>query len=294
MKHPVQTTRQVYDALNTLARLVREDEWGVVAQTLSPEIHELVTQWDTLSSSEKGEKGSFAFGKCGADIFTPGAVAKVGTVCVKGVQEFAVVAKNLKMAQQTLVLETASGIKNTAKIAEVIEIGQRTARIADELGFTAQEIGKLKQAGQLEATVKNTIEHLSLPAQESAKLFEKAAEKLLPHQGKYMPESQIRELIHETGVPTFYRPKGIPESYRVKLSDKGAGMKYVHPADEGTYIRVMPGSPHSSNPSQQKPYVNQRINGQSLNKKGEIVSNKSPEAHIPLEEFVYRDGVYYE
>ena len=31
----------------------------------------------------------------------------------------------------------------------------------------------------------------------------------------------------------------------VKFSDRGCGIKYIHPNDNGTYIRVMPGKPHS-------------------------------------------------
>ena len=56
----------------------------------------------------------------------------------------------------------------------------------------------------------------------------------------------------------------------------------------------MPGKPHSQNPSQQKPYVNHRINGKSLDKFGNFVPNKSAEAHIPIEEFVYRNISHYE
>ena len=141
---------------------------------------------------------------------------------------------------------------------------------------------------QLEATV-SALEHLRLPAQESMRLFEEARSQLKPYQGQYMSESQARELIQAAGIPTFPRPNGIPENYRVKLSDKPGGIKYVHPTNEGTYIRVMPGKLHSSNPSQQRPYVNQRVNGKSLDKHGNIISNRSEEAHIALEEFVYKE-----
>ncbi|MBY0530002.1 MAG: hypothetical protein K2P51_07405, partial [Rhabdochlamydiaceae bacterium] len=182
---------------------------------------------------------------------------------------------------------TAAEIGNGAKIAEVIEGGQRTVRIAEELGYDGAQIGKLKKAGQLETTVATDYAHLSLPMQESIKLFEEAGKKLKPHQGKYMPEMRVRELIHETGIPTFPRPKGIPENYRVKLSNKGGGMKYVHFENEGTYIRVMPGTPHSPYPYQRSPYVTQMKNGNNLDKYGNIVNKKAPEAHIPLEEFVY-------
>jgi hypothetical protein len=74
----------------------------------------------------------------------------------------------------------------------------------------------------------------------------------------------------------------------VKLSNDGAGIKYVHPTNEGTYVRIMPGKPHSPYPYQRMPYINQRINGESLDKFGNIVNNKSPEAHVLINEFVYR------
>ncbi len=90
-------------------------------------------------------------------------------------------------------------------------------------------MGQLKQAGKLEMTVTETYEHLSLSMQDSLKLFREAGKKLKPHQGIYMSESSIRELIHGTGIPTFAKPKGIPKEYRVKLSKKPGGMKYVHP-----------------------------------------------------------------
>ena len=59
------------------------------------------------------------------------------------------------------------------------------------------------------------------------------------------------------------------------------------PTNENTYIRVMPGKPLSSNPCQQKPYVRLVKNGQYLDKYGKIVDRHAPEAHIPIDEFVY-------
>ena len=103
-----------------------------------------------------------------------------------------------------------------------------------------------------------------------------------------MSEAQVRDLIHSIGLPTFPRPKGIPNEYRIKLSKKPGGVKYVHRNDEGTYVRIMPGKPHSKNLKQQKPYVNQRINGQSIDKNGNKVLNNSEESHILLEEFSFR------
>ncbi len=287
--HPIHTSTQMYDALSTLARLARDDEWGVIGEVLSPEIHQLVTQWDTLPSDKRGELAGYAFGKHGADIAAPGAIAKIASKSAKSARDLAAVLKNLQKAERTLVLETAAGVGNTAKAGEIISNRRRTALLGDELGFTAKEMGQLKQAGKLETTLQKEFNHLSLSMQESVELFQKAEEKLKPFHGRYMPESEVKELIHTTGIPTFSRPKGIPQNYKVKLADKPGGMKYVHPHDEGTYVRIMPGKVHSKNPCQQKSYVNQRIHGKSLDKHGNIVSNKSAEAHIPLEEFIYRE-----
>ena len=51
----------------------------------------------------------------------------------------------------------------------------------------------------------------------------------------------------------------------------------------------MPGKPHSPLPHQQKPYVIQMKEGMAIDKFGKKVSPDSVEAHIPLEEFMYRE-----
>jgi hypothetical protein len=50
----------------------------------------------------------------------------------------------------------------------------------------------------------------------------------------------------------------------------------------------MPGIPDSPNPFQQKPYVIHMRDGNALNKSGKMVLPESPEAHIPVDEFIYR------
>lgn len=167
-------------------------------------------------------------------------------------------------------------------------MGKKTAAFGEELGFTTQEIARLQQAGKLEGTIANAFEQLSLPMKESFEFYERAQNFLKSHKG-FMPESQAKDLIHQTGIRTFPRPQGIPDNFRIKISDKGAGMKYVHPKHDHTYVRIMPGKPHSPLPHQQNPYVNQVKDGKALDKFGNIVKADSPEAHIPYEEFVYRD-----
>lgn len=108
--------------------------------------------------------------------------------------------------------------------------------------------------------------------QESFAVHKKAQETLKPYAKMPMPEFKVRELIHETGIPTFPRPKGIPEDFLVMISDKGAGMEYVHPTNEHIRVRIMPGKPHSSNIYQQKPYVIQQKSGQAFDKFGNKVN----------------------
>ena len=285
--HPVQTSEQIVDSIGQLVTLVKNDEYGVVAESLAPELHQLVTEWETLSSEKRGELSGFAVGKLGTDLLVPGAIAKIAGKSATAAKELSSICNDIRLAQETLALETAASIRDAAKVAEAIASGRKTAEIGEELGFTASEMGALKESGKLETTIAKAREDLSREMRKSWELFDEAQKFLKPYKG-YMPESQARELIEQTGIKTFPRPKGIPENYRVEISDKGAGIKYVDPINEGTYVRVMPGKPHSANPWQQKPYVNQRINGKSLDKNGNIVENGSKEAHISYEEYIYR------
>jgi len=117
----------------------------------------------------------------------------------------------------------------------------------------------------------------------------KAGEAFLkPYKGQYMPENAVRKILHQAEFKTFARPKGIPENFKLKLSNKGGGMKYVHPNTTFESVRVMPGKPYSPYPYQQKPYVIHIKNDMALDKFGKKVSSNLPEAHIPLEEFIYR------
>lgn len=125
--------------------------------------------------------------------------------------------------------------------------------------------------------------------QASYDLFTQAKKTLRTYTKQAMPENEIRTIINSTGISTFKRPMGIPDNYLVRITEKGAGMEYIHPSKEKTSIRVMPGMIHSPNPCQQKPYVVQLIDNKAIDKYGNIVNSRSPEAHIPLEEFIYND-----
>lgn len=173
-------------------------------------------------------------------------------------------------------------------IEEIVK-GRQITSFARDLGYSGSEIVRLQQAGRLSETIASAFENIvKIPAKrESFELFNKAQEFLQPYSKQFMIEAQCRELIHVAGVRTFPRPIGIPENFRIKISNTGAGLKYVHPWNEQTYVRVMPGRAHAKYPHQQNTYVVQMKDGKTLNNLGKVVKYDSPEAHIPLGEFVY-------
>ncbi len=122
---------------------------------------------------------------------------------------------------------------------------------------------------------------------ESIEKFRRSEKSLKTYKSQSLHENQVRKILHQAGFTTFPRPKGIPENFKVTFSDRGCGMKYINPNNTGTYVRVMPGKPHSMLLYQQKPYVIQLKDGKTLDKFGNIVPEKSIEAHISLDEFIY-------
>lgn len=151
--HPIHTAKQEYEALSTLVKLAQEDEWELIGEALSPEIHQLILEWEILPSEKRGELAGYAFGKHGADIFTPVAIAKVASKSAKIAQELETICKNMQIAEKTLIIETATEIGNSVKAAEIIEANQKTISITDRLGSSAYETEQLKRAQILETNV---------------------------------------------------------------------------------------------------------------------------------------------
>jgi|GEM_PF-2446811 len=107
--------------------------------------------------------------------------------------------------------------------------------------------------------------------------------------GKKFTETEVRKIIHQAGFATFPRPKGIPNNFIATFSDRGCGMKYIHPNNPHISIRVMPGKPYSPMPYQRNPYVIQKRDGKAFDRYGRLVPHEAPEAHIPFDEFIYRN-----
>ncbi|MCI5052291.1 MAG: hypothetical protein MRY21_04020 [Simkaniaceae bacterium] len=164
-------------------------------------------------------------------------------------------------------------------------------RQARALGYARKTIREMHRAGTLEPTVFKQFSTIANngPLYKSYLKFKKAEEFLRPHRG-FMEEYQIRKLLKRAGMPTFNRPKGIPKSFRTKLSNGGCGIIYVHPKHTHTNIRVMPAKPHSGMPGQSRPYVIHKVNSKILDKHGKVIDKKEiKKGHIPLKEFIYRE-----
>jgi hypothetical protein len=84
-------------------------------------------------------------------------------------------------------------------------------------------------------------------------------------------------------------PHGIPAHWRKQPSKRGGGTKYANPNNPHDTLRIMPGNPKSPNPAQQRPYVKRMKDGRALDAAGKPVDPRSREAHIPLDEFKFRE-----
>ena len=57
-------------------------------------------------------------------------------------------------------------------------------------------------------------------------------------------------------------------------------------------MRIMPGDPNSPFPNSQTPYVAWQKNGQRLDINGNQVNKHTPDAHIPLKDFIFNKSIY--
>jgi hypothetical protein len=283
--HPYQTARELSEAITTLASFVRKPEWETVGKALSPELHELVTGWYTLPSEKKADLMGYCFGKLGTDLITPAAFSKAG----KGMSAIAKAAKKINKAKGLILIESAASSGNIGKYAMAFKASEYTAFVGEELGLSMKKMSRLKKAGRLDKVLNKHLKHLSLPEKQSFDFINKVQARLKPYAKKAFPEKTVRKYIHESGISTFTRPEGIPKNYLVRITEKGAGMEYFHPTNTHLKVRVMPGKPHSPFPYQKRPYVVQMKNGKAFDKYGNLILHERPQAHIRIEDFIYRE-----
>ena len=125
IKHPINTTCNVYDSLSILAKLAYSQEWNILKEALIPEVCELIDNWKDLSSKEKGEKSGYIASKYSSDILLPGAATKVISKGIKGGKELIIAAKNLQNMEKVLVLEA---LTESSKFMDVVCQYKRTEK----------------------------------------------------------------------------------------------------------------------------------------------------------------------
>ena len=85
------------------------------------------------------------------------------------------------------------------------------------------------------------------------------------------------------------RPGGIPQSWQATPTRKGGGWRYTNPTNAHDHVRVMPGKRTNSNPAQRAPYVKRMKDGVAYDAAGRPVDPRSAAAHIPLQDFRFRE-----
>ncbi|MFT4257446.1 MAG: RHS repeat-associated core domain-containing protein, partial [Pseudoxanthomonas sp.] len=109
-----------------------------------------------------------------------------------------------------------------------------------------------------------------------------AAEGSLAAAARYFFQKVVGEVVRNKS-----RSDGIPRNWDKSPSKKGGGEVFRNPENKHDQVRSMPGNPNSSNPAQQNPYVTRQVDGKNYDVNGQEVSGKSPEAHIPKEDFKF-------
>lgn len=220
---------------------------------MAPEVSYLVRHWKELDPVDRANRMGEIVGDGAVNIGVSAAGAGV--------------AKNLAMLSRAKVVTKLDKLKYAGAVAKL------------EKSVPQKWLNKTKPAVQ---ALKKEMH-----GQPQAKLCRRLRKEFAGHS---LTESQVRIILHEAGVQTYARPKGIPANCEVKICKKSGGMEYIKPGTtdkQNITVRVMPGNPMSGNSAQKKPYVVQRRGDKALSEKGEFICAKVKEAHIPLEEYQF-------
>ena len=116
----------------------------------------------------------------------------------------------------------------------------------------------------------------------------KAGEKAVDATKTIEGAKDAQKLIGPAGDAGGTVTKQIPDGWTMEPSNKGGGTKFKDPANpSGNHVRVQGGNPNSPNPAQRSPYVKETRNGVSIDKNGNPISSKDPNAHIPRDEYKF-------
>ncbi|KRA74685.1 hypothetical protein ASD78_10125 [Lysobacter sp. Root667] len=89
-------------------------------------------------------------------------------------------------------------------------------------------------------------------------------------------------------------PDGVPDHWKIRPSHENNGAWLFDPQNKGNAMRLMPGDPTSPFPNSQNPYVRWQRNGHALDANGNVLpSKKTPDAHIPINDFMFKPQIFH-
>ncbi len=142
MTHPIHTGKQMWEAMTLLKDLAHSQKWEAFGEVLAPEVHQLITEWDHLSSEERGQLAGYALGKHGSDIIVPGVLAKGLSRGIKGSQELNTIYRSLQTAEKTLLIESASQLESGASISKIVQLEKQISEwLGEGTKFIKNEAG---------------------------------------------------------------------------------------------------------------------------------------------------------
>ncbi len=287
--HPIKTISSFAEGFKDIYREGKENGiWMAALKMASPEAHKICTNPD-MPPEEMEDLMNQGFGKIGFNIMLNKGVGKLLTgksppplaAAIIEEKTAASIAERLATAQKaaTSTLENSKISTRKVPTKSSISADAATARAAEEA------LGLPKKAPRFNHPLTRG------EAEILRKAYRKAEEFLDNHNKRFISEDLARELIHSQGYRTFPKPKCIPEHYKPMITDRGCGIKYVDPLNPNdTYIRVMPGKPHSEYPCQRNPYVRIAKKEKNLKIKGEVTTDFEA-MHISVEEFLQIEEV---
>lgn len=251
---PQEVSREFYQACKKVIEVVKDHGLIEVLEPLFPEVREL-NRDHALSYARQGELVGHLVGRFGMEVL----LIRTG---IRGVTAY----RDLRQANAILTLKkmTTSALAEQQIITHSRKWWSKTKPIIDEL--------KAKKGAKIDVELYRSF------------------------RDQCLSEAQVRRILHHAGFETFPKPVGIPDKWVACLSKENGGMRYrlQVPGKNGVIkvraeVRVMPGDPSAEWSSQRRPYVMHQVNGRCVNKYGKVVSRKSQEAHIPLEQYNFED-----
>lgn len=201
---PVDVSQELITSCQNIAQSIKDNTTLEIAQTLIPELRELTENWDHLAPAKKGELMGSIIGEYGTDFLLIAYATKGASLAFRSMKAFT----ELRRANAALTLERLA--------YEAVTMAAIEEQHLTWWNKTKPLIEKIKQS--------------------NGKGLDKfIAKEFKNHQ---LSELQIRQILHQCGIKTFPKPKGIPTDCIVEISEKNGGMIYPQTRDNKRSMRL--------------------------------------------------------